>query len=330
MTIGAMSPARVTTSRALSRHAARTAPASSPDAAMTARTVSRDAARTAGTLSRDTARTAGALSCDAAKWERGFALLIVLWTLALLSFLVMQMVAAARTEATIAFNLRSNMGQEADADGAIYAAAFHLLDRSDKRWNVDGTTYELAVPGGTVAVRITDEADKVNLNTASADLLRAVLLGVGTDATTASTLAGAIVDWRGANGQGPPGAKALEYRAAGLDYAPPEKPFRSPDELGLVLGMAPDLLARLRPHLTIYSTYGPGRASTDPVALDAIMLLRGHGGVLPFERDASGTQVVQVIAAATGADGAAFTRRAILRLDPSAKDRPFAILAWEP
>ena len=270
------------------------------------------------------ARAAGTV---AREW--GFALLIVLWTLALLSFLIIQMVAAARTEAQIALNLRSNIVQESNADGAFYAAAFHLLDPSDQHWDADGVVHELRIPGGTVAVQVTDEANKVNLNTASVDLLRAVLLGVGADPTTASALAEAIVDWREANGAGSLVAKVLQYRSAGLDYAPPEKPFRSIGELSLVLGMTPDLLARIRPHLTIYSTYGPGRTSTDPVARNAIMLLRQQGGILPYERDAGGEQVLQVIATATGANGATFTRRAILLLDPGSKDRPCAILAWQ-
>jgi general secretion pathway protein K len=261
--------------------------------------------------------------------ERGFALLVVLWTLALLAFLVALFAAAARTEARIAFNLRSAIRPEWNADGAVYTVAFHLLDRSDKHWDVDGRVHELAVPGGTVAVRVTDEANKINLDTASVDLLRALLLGVGADATTASDVAEAIVAWREASGPDASAAKAEQYQAAGLDYAPPEKPFRSIDELAQVLGMTPDLLAKMRPHLTIYSSYGPGRTTTDPVALDAIMLLRKQGGILPFERDVSGQQVVQVVATASDADGVSFTRRAILRVDPSAKDRPCAILAWD-
>jgi general secretion pathway protein K len=266
---------------------------------------------------------------DAAWRERGFALLIVLWTLALLAFLVALFAAAARTEARIAFNLRSAMEPEWNADGAVYTAAFHLLDRSDKHWAVDGTLHKLAVPGGTVAVRVTDEANKINLDTASVDLLRALLLGVGADADTASTLARAIIDWRETAGPDASAAKAEQYRAAGLDYTPPEKPFRSVDELAQVLGMTPGLLAKLRPHLTLYSSYGPGRSTTDPVALDAIMLLRKQGGILPYERDVSGEQVVQVVATASSTDDASFTRRAILRVDPSAKDRPCAILVWE-
>jgi hypothetical protein len=59
------------------------------------------------------------------------------------------------------------------------------------------------------------------------------------------------------------------------------------------------------------------------------MLLRKQGGILPFETDASGEQVVQVVATDSGGPGAPFIRRAILRLDPGAKDRPYAILDWQ-
>jgi general secretion pathway protein K len=265
----------------------------------------------------------------AARRERGFALLIVLLTLPLLSLLVAQMVAIAHSEALIAAYLRSAIGPASLADGAIYAAAFHLLDRSEMHWEPDGSTHHVSVSGGTVLVRVTDEANKVNLNTASADLLRALLIGAGADKATAGGLAAAIVDWRTQNGLRQSMAKALEYRAAGAGYLPPEKPFRSIDELALVLGMTPDLLARVRPHLTLYSTYGPGRASTDPMARGAIMLLRAQGGVLPYEFEANGVLVVEVTATAAGVNGAAVTRRAILQLDRSSKDRPCAILFWD-
>ena len=261
--------------------------------------------------------------------EQGFALLIVLWTLALLSFLVAQMLAAAHSEAEIAANLRSKIVLEEAADGALYATIFHLLDRSDAHWEPDGAPHALAAPGAEVSVRITDEANKVNLNTASLDLLRALLLGVGADTTTADRLAPAIVEWRADEPDAAAAARASRYRAAGLAYAPPGQPFRSIDELALVLGATPDLLARLRPHLTLYSTYGPGRASTDPVAAAAIMLLRIKGGVLPYEANPGNQRVVRVVATASSAAGAVFTRGAVLRLDPASKERPYAILEWD-
>lgn len=264
---------------------------------------------------------------EAARREQGFALLIVLFTVALLALLATQMIPVAHTETQISANLHSDLVQEANADGAVYAAAFHLLDRSDSDWNMDGTIHRYRLPDGTITVRTTDEANKINLNTASPDLLRALLLGIGLDTATASGLAGAIVDWRETDGPTPSAEKAQQY--AGRHYVPPEKPFRSLDELALVSGMTPNLLARLEPHLTIYSTYGPGPGTTDQVALAAITLLRTQGGVLPFARDPSGEQVVQVIATATSATGVSFTRRAVLRIDPGAQDLPYAILSWE-
>ena len=263
------------------------------------------------------------------KAEPGFALLIVLCTVAALSFLVTQMAASAHTEAQVAINLRGNVVQEEAANGAVYATVFHLVDRSDSHWDVDGKPHTLSVPGAEVSVRITDEANKVNLNTASVDLLRALLLGVDATPMAADRLAQAVVEWRADEEPRAAAARASQYSAAGLNYAPPGRPFRTIEELSLVLGMTPELMVRLRPHLTLYSTYGPSRASTDPVAAAAIMLLRTKGGVLPYERTTSGERIVRVIATASGQAGDGFTRRAVLRVDPAAKDRPYAILQWE-
>lgn len=260
--------------------------------------------------------------------ERGFVLLVELWTLAFLALLTTQLVTAARNEAEVAFNLRRNAVQEWNADGAVNTTAWHLLDRAGQRWNADGVLHRLRMAGSVVDLRISDEANKINLNTASVDLLRALLLNLGVTKDAASELAQAIADWREA-GNDPPGVQAARYRAAGLDYAPPEKPFRSVDELRWVVGMTPRLLALIRPHVTIYSAYGPERTTTDPIVRAAIMMLRTGGGVLPLEHAGDGVTVVDITAAATGADGAAFTRHAVLRLDAGATGRGCAVLVWE-
>ena len=111
----------------------------------------------------------------------------------------------------------------------------------------------------------------MNLNTATPALLRALLLGVGANHVQATALARAIVDWR-ETGNGPAVAAAKRRRllAAGLATTPPEAPFRSVEELGLVLGIIPDLLAKLEPHLTVWSSYGPVPTSTDPVVRNAM------------------------------------------------------------
>src|SRR5579864_1744427 len=58
--------------------------------------------------------------------ERGFALLVVLWTLVLIAFLIARLTAASTTETRVAANLAANAAAEAAADGAIYQAVFQL------------------------------------------------------------------------------------------------------------------------------------------------------------------------------------------------------------
>src|SRR5260370_33283326 len=65
-----------------------------------------------------------------------------------------------------------------------------------------------------------------------------------------------------------------EYRAAGLDYAPPGSPLETVDELRRVRGMTADLLAALRPHLTLFGPAEPNPASADPIVAAARALAR--------------------------------------------------------
>jgi general secretion pathway protein K len=175
---------------------------------------------------------------------------------------------------------------------------------------------------------IEDTANAVNLNTATPPLLRAMLRAVGAGEARAGELAAAIVDWR-EKGDGPAAIrKRQQYLAARLAYAPPEAPFRSVDELGLVVGMSAELLATLKPHLTVWSSYGPARTSADPVIRTAMQRVRQEGGDLPDDEDDDGPRVL-AITARLASEGAGIARYAVLRLDPTDKDRPCAILAWE-
>src|ERR1700752_666316 len=118
--------------------------------------------------------------------QRGFALLIVLWTLVLLTLLGTQILARGHGEAQLAGNLRGAAAAEAAADGAIEEAIFHLLDGSSRRWLADGAVHLIRFPSATVEVRIEDEAGKVNPNLASPALLRALLGRLGAEARTAA------------------------------------------------------------------------------------------------------------------------------------------------
>lgn len=169
--------------------------------------------------------------------QRGFALLIVLWTLAFLSLIGAALVATSRQDTQRARNLIDGAAAEAAADGAVQQAIYALLDPSARRWRPDGTAHLLRSGQNRIEVRIENESSKVNPNFAPVELLQAVMVEVGINASAAARLAAAISDWRTQGEQPLPlGAKAPQYAAAGRDYAPPDASFESLDELGAVLG----------------------------------------------------------------------------------------------
>lgn len=248
--------------------------------------------------------------------DRGFALLLVLWTMVLLSLLVTQMVSAGRTEAQLTSNLRGAAVAEAAADGAVHQAMFRLLqDRP-------ALPPELRLPGAVVALVIENEAGKVNPNSATPELLAALLRAVGADTRTATAIAAAIVSWRF-----PGGDKAAPYRAAGREYGPPGAPFRRLDEIGLVLGITPALLGRVLPHLSLYSEAEPNAAAAGPVVLQAMRAVAG-GQVTPASRGAADApRAVTILATAATDTGARFTRRAVILLRSG--ETLYQVMEWD-
>ncbi len=102
----------------------------------------------------------------------------------------------------------------------------------DSHYWIIGRDNSGTTTGTDPAFGLIDEASKLNLNTASSNMLSNL-----PNMTSASDLTGAILDWRGTNGSG---YYALNY--ATLGYDDKNAPFESVDELRLVYGMTIDLL----------------------------------------------------------------------------------------
>src|SRR5260370_18521673 len=126
----------------------------------------------------------------------GFALIIVLWTLVLISFLCAKITGRGSTEIRTASNLVANGVASAAADGAIYEAIFNLSDpRPEERWPVDGMAREIIIGDSRVNLRLEDEAWRINPNLASPALLEALLRVTGSAAALARSLAGRTSEW---------------------------------------------------------------------------------------------------------------------------------------
>ncbi len=263
--------------------------------------------------------------------SRGFALLIVLWSMALLALIGSQITAAGHSETRLATNLRANAVAEAAADGAVFEAVFHLMDGSAARWPPDGRAHRVRLPQAVVDVAMVDEGRKLTLNNSSLPLLRGLLHAIGLEPHAAAMLADRIADWRSpANFPLRLGAKAPQYRAAGRAYGPPNQPFRSVDELAMVLGMTPQVLARLGPYVSPYIESTPKPETTDPVVAQALAESTAEGAP-PLAFDEPPTVTVTAVAESVG--GGRFVRRAVVRLGTDLAVNPaaaqFLVLDWD-
>lgn len=202
---------------------------------------------------------------------RGAALLLVLWLVALLTALVGGFALVARVEHLQGRVLVGGIeaGTAARA-GLEYALMRLALTEPRRQWRPDGRPYDWRYDDADVEVVIVDENGKVDLNQSDVTLLSALLRALGVESAQAGRLAAAIVDWRDPDPLTQPagGGEDADYAAAGLPYGAKDAEFESIAELEQILGMTPELYARLAPHVTVHS----GRSRPEPAFASAEVL----------------------------------------------------------
>ena len=264
--------------------------------------------------------------------QRGFALLIVLWTMVMLALLSTQVTGAGRSEAQLAASLRNAAQLEAAADGAIHETIWHMLDGSGAQWQPGTAAYDLAEPGALVHVTIEDERGKMDINQVPPQLIAALLSVLGADAATAKAVSTAIADWRS---QAAPGdaqnSVPAEYRMDGRAWGPPGQEFERLDELLLVRGVTPQMYQAILPYLTLDLEQAPWLQYASPLMLAALDKARRTAGVSVEAADARGPTVMRIEAVAIGHGGERFVRRVMMRLDGtlSGPAWKYRILEWE-
>lgn len=184
------------------------------------------------------------------------ALMLVLWLIALLAALVGAFALTARVEALQGRTLSAG-GRAAEIARAGLEYALVRVADSDPvlHWRPDGRPYRWRFDGAELEIRIVDETGKVDLNTADVALLIALLRHAGVEPAQAARLAAAIADWRDTDPLTQPsgGAEDPDYAAAGLAYGAKDAPFETVAEVEQVLGMTPEIYARLESSLTVFT-----------------------------------------------------------------------------
>ncbi|MBP3973962.1 general secretion pathway protein GspK [Pseudoxanthomonas spadix] len=272
--------------------------------------------------------------------QRGVALLLVVWLIALLTALIGAFAISARVESLQGRVLaQGSVVQQIARAGLEYALQRVADPDPGSRWTPDGRPYAWQYAGSQVQVQLVDESGKVDLNQADAQILSSLLRAVGVEAGQAQQLAGAAVDWRDSDAlsQVAGGAEDPDYAAAGLPYGAKDAPYESVAEVEQVLGWTPQLYARVRAYLTIYA----GRGRPDPryaqapvltaLGLDpGLVLAQRQGSIGQPALVGQGTGTYSIQSRARTPDG----RQAVLRAVVRAGGGPtpgsmYTTLRWE-
>lgn len=230
---------------------------------------------------------------------RGFALVTVLWVLALLLVVVAEFARAMRLEAETTRNYRAGVAAARLAEGGYHRAlaeilpeaVAHELDaegrlafrRSLLAPPVAPARTALALGPGRLSYRISDEESRINLNRASQAVLDRLLTELEVDKLDRDVIVDSILDWIDANElHRLNGAESDYYLGLPAPYRAKNRPFDSVEELAQVKGVTPELLYGTpdRPGLAEFLTVaGSGRVNLNtasPTVLRALGFARAE------------------------------------------------------
>jgi general secretion pathway protein K len=173
----------------------------------------------------------------------------------ILAVMAWAILAVGRTDARLSRNATETARLTSVADAAINLTLLRILGGSGgDALRADGSAFTVMFDGQAAQVSIQAEAGKIDLNQASAEMLRAMFAAEGLDAELAHGLADKLLDWREAKaGKRLDGASSEDYRAAGRAYGPRQGPFESVEEARLVLGMASSTFGKVSPLVTVFA-----------------------------------------------------------------------------
>src|SRR5579872_2906114 len=259
--------------------------------------------------------------------QRGFALLLVVWVLAILAVLAAGFAATTRSDTRLARNFVETARARALAEAGITEAIAHLLyPIPSRRWRGDGGWHEVSFGEGKIRVKIEDEAGKIDINAAAPELMSGLCAVLGFDEARAAVIVEGIASRR---------------RLA---------PFAAVDELMQVPGIDRSGMERLAPYLTVYSqsdridfAVAPREVllavpGVDRREVEQLLAARASGtgddlgalspltGVDSYVSGGSLTTVTIIAEARTGS-GATFTRRAVVAVT-AASAQPGEIREW--
>lgn len=201
--------------------------------------------------------------------ERGIALFLVLWVLALLTVIVGEFCHAMRTEVNITRNFKEETEARYSAMAGINRALLELVrnDRiapknadaeeeaeTEPRWRVNTELPPVPYGTGQFTIVLGNEIGKINLNLADAALLRLLMNGFDLPEEQVNIIVDSIQDWRDEDkAHRLNGAEDDYYRSLPEPYECRDGDFESVEELLLVRGVTREIFfGGLRDRVTVF------------------------------------------------------------------------------
>ena len=186
--------------------------------------------------------------------NRGVALILVLWIILLLMVIVMEFSSAMRVEVNAARNFKDEIDCYFYAQSGFERAVAELIKKlslrtakeetgeEKKPWRADQRKVELKMGKGKVAVVISNERGKYDLNTIPDNLLRNLVSSLGVGEKERDIITDSILDWRDKNDlHRINGAEDDYYESLPNPYPCKDGPFDTIEELMLVRGVTPSI-----------------------------------------------------------------------------------------
>lgn len=184
------------------------------------------------------------------EWEstrqQGFALVVVIVIMLLISFLAAQLILNVRTELRIAFNAKTQAAGLCLAEGGVNLGLFRLLDKPVEYINEDyekfleGYQYNTFLETGLLTYYVVNESGKLDLNKLNKPLLELFLEYMKIEPDQRDVIIDSLLDWEDSDDlHRINGAELDTYEALDDPYIPRNGKIMDPSEFFLVYGTAP-------------------------------------------------------------------------------------------
>lgn len=189
--------------------------------------------------------------------KQGYALVLVVWVLALLSIMVVGFSGQVRTGSAVMSTAIGQYRVKALSEAALQRGIHALFNPGQtKSWKLDGQEYEFAYDGAQLFFSIQSEGGKIDLNSAPDDLLFGLFQYIleGREDITAQELLDQLRDWQDEDDLSRlQGAEFNDYILDEAGYGPSNRPLRSILELQQIKGVDQEIAQLILPSVTVYT-----------------------------------------------------------------------------